>query len=149
MLKWKFRERTSPGNVIMGRQTNQFLQLLGLATMCFIYNTQFCSAFVQPQLDEYFLSPCKEMQLNKWFVFRCWIPLGFAWWYWQRAVKLGREGRQFRESLHSTLSRVENGLEKEPWLQDQCTIKKIRLSPAMETRPGWLLCHWFLRYNAF
>lgn len=125
MLTWKFRERTSSGNVIMGRETNQFLQLLGVATMCFICDTLFCSAVVKPKLDEYFLSPCKEMQPNKWFVFRCWIPLGFAWWYWQRAVKLGREGWQFREILHSTVLRTENSLEREPWLQYQCTIKKL------------------------
>lgn len=132
----------------MGRETNQFLQLLGLATMCFICDTLFCSAVVKPKLDEYFLSPCKEMQTNKWFVFRCWIPLGFAWWYWQRAVKLDREGWQFREILHSTVLRTENSLER-ALAPVSMYHKKIRLSPSMETRPGWLLCHWFLRHHVF
>ena len=59
-----------------------------------------------------------------------------------------REGWQFREILHSTVLRTENSLER-ALAPVSMYHKKIRLSPSMETRPGWLLCHWFLRHHVF
>lgn len=92
----------------------------------------------KPKLEEY-LSPCKEMQPNKWFVFRCWIPLALL-------GDIGREQSNWAGGMavqgnlaFYCLEKSENSLEREPWLQYQCTIKIRAQLPSKETRPGWLL----------
>lgn len=68
--------------------------------------------------------------------FQVLVPLGFAWWYWQRAVKLGREGWQFREVLHFVLLTAKNSLEKGPGLQEECAIKKS--GSALHENRAWV-----------
>lgn len=139
MLKWKSGEEIWPS--CRQRQVNYSKdKYLGLTIICSC-DAQFCLVVLGLNLEQILLSTLWGNATNsRVCFFRSWV----TW------AVLGHSGRQQRNRavLHPALRRAGNCSNiSDSMYQLRVHSKRIRLSSALTSGPGWLLCHCFIQVS--